>query len=109
MNPTSIDKKIDEAADAAKRVVAKIEETRLAADELADAAIANAQTAITQASKKGEHRLTETVTKAAHRIEETVARIANRAEEWADRAAAGGNGTQRPEPLAGRRLTGADA
>ena len=95
MESKNIDRKIDEAADAAKRVVAKVDETRQAAGELADAAITNAQSALTQASKKGEHRLSEAVSKAAHRMEETVTKLANRAEEWADEVTSHGKRTRR--------------
>jgi len=69
-------------------LVAKVNDSRLAAGELADAAIEITQTAIVEASKKGEHRLTENISKAAHRVQETVTKLANRAAEWADKATA---------------------
>lgn len=88
MEDSKLDKKIDEAADTAKRLVAKVNDSRLAAGELADTAIEVTQAAIAEASKKGEHRLTENISKAAHRVQETVTKLANRAEEWADKATA---------------------
>jgi len=95
MESKTVESRIDEAANAAKRAVAKLDETQQIAGELAGAAIATAQDALTQASKKGEHRLSEAVSKAAHRMEETVAKLANRAEEWADEITASGKRASR--------------
>jgi gas vesicle protein len=88
MEDSKIDKKIDEAADAAKRLVAKVNDSRAAAGELADTALEITQTRLAEAGKKTEHRLTENISKAAHRVQETVTKLANRAEEWADQATA---------------------
>lgn len=105
MESRNLDKKIDDAAQAAKKVVAKVDETRRTAEELADAAVVEAQSALEQASKKGEHRLTEGLNRAAHRLQETVTKLANRAEEWADKTAARTESAARSSRRAVRKLT----
>jgi hypothetical protein len=73
MDTKDIDRKIDEAAEQAKKLAAKLQDTR---DQAA--------TKLVQTAHKGEHRLSETVERVAHRVQEAAHRVAHRAQETAN-------------------------